>query len=116
MSESNRTVLAWLSAIGGAVALGVLLASAVWSPEAMAEGVPLRFVGLVPETCPGCPLCGMSRAFAWMTRGDPGEAVGLNPGVLFAYPLAVGLAVAGPAYSLRTLRERRLKCAKSPRS
>ena len=41
MSESNRTVLACLSLIGGVLALGVLLASAVWSPEAMAEGVPV---------------------------------------------------------------------------
>ena len=49
-------------------------------------------------------------------RLDPARAVGFNPGVLLLYPLFVGLAVAGPAFALRTLFTRSRPCAPPPRS
>ncbi|MCZ6462837.1 MAG: DUF2752 domain-containing protein [Proteobacteria bacterium] len=114
MREPVLNIAAWLGGILGLGALAVLVVSAVWSPEAMAGGEPLLLLGVTPEPCPGCPLCGMSRAFAAMTRWDVGAAVGFNPGVLLLYPLLGLVAVAGPALSLRRILRRRKPCT-SPR-
>jgi hypothetical protein len=56
--------------------------------------------GLGVDLCPlhaatglPCPGCGMSRAIAAVSQGDFSAALGLNPFVLFAWPLFLGLAL-----------------------
>jgi hypothetical protein len=56
--------------------------------------------GLGVDLCPlhhatglPCPGCGMTRALAAMSQGEPGLALGLNPFVLFVWPVVVGLAL-----------------------
>lgn len=116
LPRSTRLAFGWLAALVGAGALLALGLSLAWTPEAMATGEPLRMVGITPEPCPGCPLCGMSRAFASMSHLDPARAVAFNPGVVLLYPLFLALAVLGPALALRTLIPRSTPCASSPKS
>jgi hypothetical protein len=56
--------------------------------------------GLGVDLCPlhattglPCPGCGMSRAIAAVSQGDFSAALGLNPFVLFAWPLFFALAL-----------------------
>ncbi len=90
----------------GGLALLALLLSAVFAPEAMANGAPLRLVGVEPQLCPGCPLCGMSRAFSCVTHAQFARAFDFNRGVLLAYPMFAALAVLGPAVLVRDLLKR----------
>jgi hypothetical protein len=97
MNERNgRTARAWILGILGILAISALAISAAFTPEALAEGAPIRLVGLEPHHCPGCPLCGMSRAFSCVTHAHFSRAVEFNAGVLLAYPAAALLACIGP--------------------
>lgn len=106
-SETALRSRAWIVGILGASALLALVLSAAFGPEAMASGAPLRALGIEPQTCPGCPLCGMSRAFSCVTRGEFARAVDFNRGVALAYPAAFVLALCGPASLVRDLCNRR---------
>jgi hypothetical protein len=97
---------AWIVGMLGLGALGVLALSAVFDPEAMARGAPLGLVGLEPYHCPGCPLCGMSRAFSSLSHAQLSRAIDFHAGVVVAYPLAVGLGLFGPTVLLRHLFKR----------
>lgn len=107
MSESQvHRTRAWIVGILGGMALGVLVLSVVFAPEAMADGAPVRLLGFEPHTCPGCPLCGMSRAFSCISHAQFGRGVDFNSGVLLAYPAAVALAFLGPIIWVRELWKR----------
>lgn len=101
-----RRTRTWVVGILGGLAVLALVISAVFGPEAMAAGAPVRLIGLSPHHCPGCPLCGMSRAFSCVTHAQFARAFDFNPGVLFAYPLAAALAVLGPFVLVRELWKR----------
>jgi hypothetical protein len=104
MSDNTaRTSRAWIVGILGGFALLALLFSAAFGPEAMAGGAALQALGVEPRSCPGCPLCGMSRAFSCVTHGEFARALEFNRGVALAYPLAVALALCGPAFLVRDL-------------
>lgn len=94
---------AWIVGLLGAGALLALALSAVYAPEEMATGAPWRALGIEPRPCPGCPLCGMSRAFACVTHGELARAVEFHRGVIVAYPAAFVLALCGPATLVRDL-------------
>lgn len=107
MAQSDgRIARAWIVGILGGLAGLALILSAAFGPEAMAAGTPIRLLGLEPMPCVGCPLCGMSRAFACVSHAQFARGFDFNPGVLFAYPLAAGLAVLGPLVLLRELTRR----------
>ena len=103
--EARRT-RGWIVGILGVLAVSVLALSAVFSPEAMADGAPMRLLGLAPYHCPGCPLCGMSRAFSCASHAQFTRAIAFNSGVLLAYPAAAALAVLGPLVWVNDLWKR----------
>ena len=96
-------------------ALGVLAALAAlalaigfaFEPGELARGAPWRLLGLEAPTCPGCVLCGMSRAFAAAAHGRPAEALASNAGVVLLWPLAWILVLFGAQALARTLAPRR---------
>ena len=106
--SDRRAVLAWTLGILGILGIFLLALSLAFGPEAMAAGSPLRSIGIVPRACPGCPLCGMSRAFSAVSHLEIARAVAFNPGVLLVHPLAVSAAVAGPWLLARHLLTRRI--------
>ncbi|HIL37332.1 MAG TPA: DUF2752 domain-containing protein [Planctomycetes bacterium] len=62
----------------GLLALGLLICAAWFDPTQIAAGEHLSWTGLVTEKCPGCPLCGLSRGFAFALRGEFTIASKLN--------------------------------------
>ena len=105
VSERNRAVVLWTLGLLSLPAMAVLAISLGWAPEEMAQGGPLRLLGLALAPCPGCPLCGMSRAFCALSHLQPLDAMRFNPGVIAFYPLAWALACTGPALLvLRSIR------------
>ena len=101
--DLRRTRL-WTAGLLAALALCLLALSAALAPDALAAGAPESWLGLAPHSCPGCPLCGMSRAFSCATRADFARAWDLNHGVVIAYPLTLFFAVAGLVVVHRTLK------------
>lgn len=106
--DTVRGVLSWLALCLSPLAGACLVIAALYTPEAVAQGQHLADLGLPVRTCPGCALCGLSRAFAWSMRGELETALHLNPLVLVAFPLAWLTAVGGPlAVFARTRLHRR---------
>jgi uncharacterized protein DUF2752 len=105
--RSTRAARAWILGLLGLASALALTLSLVYAPEAMAAGAPARllepWVALQPHPCPGCPLCGMSRAFSAASHLELARAVHFNRGVLLAYPVALATAVAGPWILVRHL-------------
>jgi len=106
LDERNNALKIVLVAIAP-FAAACLWASSRWSVEAMSDGAPLRLVGLTPTECPGCLLCGMSRAFTAMSHGELARAIDFNPLVVLAYPTAWAL-VAAAAFVVAHFALRRL--------
>ncbi len=92
-AEAER-VVGWIAVALSPLAAACLAVAAAFSPQAIAAGEHLRLLGVVPAACPGCVLCGLSRAFAWAIRGEAARAFDMNPLVLVCFPLALALAVA----------------------
>lgn len=86
------------------LAWAALGASFVYSVEAMASGAPWRALGIEPYACPGCALCGMSRAFTSASHGEFSRALGFNPLVALLYPGFWALALSGPLAAVALLR------------
>ena len=103
MSPPTARAATWILLCAGTAALGVLCLSFLVSPEAIAQGEPFASLGLSRRPCPGCPLCGMSRAFASASRGEVARAVAFNPGVVALYPAFWLVALVGVALPLRSL-------------
>mgnify|MGYP000901107591 CR=1 FL=1 len=98
LSEPDRTVAAagrCLLMIGGLVAAGVLGLAAVLSPADLAAGEPYAWFGVAAPVCPGCWLCGASRAFSLLLRGQLAAAGAANAVAPVLFVLDVGLALAG---------------------
>lgn len=103
----RHNALAWALLVVGLG--GMLAVSFVVSPQDIDEGR----VWLTP-TCPTkrffgveCPTCGMTRAFASLSRGQWGDAMRYNRASPWVYGLMwMGMAW-GAANSLRSLREAR---------
>ena len=99
--------LGWtLVALAPCAALALVLGF-VYSPEALADGAPWSSFGLAFPQCPGCWLCGMSRAFAALGHGHLAQAVAHNPLVLAAWPLSWLVALGGAFVLARFLTARR---------
>lgn len=90
----NRAVLRITLTLLAVGALALLAVSFAYTPEQIAQGGPLAGLRLAP--CPGCVLCGMSRAFCAASHLRLDEAFQFNPLVALIYPLVWGLAVGGP--------------------
>ena len=71
-----------------------LLISFVFTPAAIAGGEHLSALGLSLAPCPGCGMCGMSRAFSSFSHGELARALELNPGVVVVWPLFLVLTLA----------------------
>ena len=100
---------AFAGALGilGLVALACLLVSFQWTPEAMAAGAPLQVLGVEAQSCSGCSLCGMSRAFSAASHLRIEEALDYNRAIVVAYPAAALVAVAGPIALAREVLARK---------
>lgn len=92
-------VLIALAPLAGAA----LAASFLWSVEAMGAGAPWRLLGVEPVPCPGCAVCGMSRAFTAASHGELARALEFNPLVALIYPAFWATALAGPLVAARRL-------------
>lgn len=102
--ERDRRVFLIVLVALAPLAAAALGASFFYSVEAMASGAPWRALGLEPYACPGCALCGMSRAFTSASHGEFGRAMGFNPLVALLYPGFWVLALSGPLAALALLR------------
>ena len=87
-----RAALRWTFASLAPIALLVLALSFAFEPEAIAAGAPWKLIGLQAPTCPGCWMCGMSRAFSAVSHGQVGAALESHPGVLVVWPLVWSVA------------------------
>jgi hypothetical protein len=92
------------------IALAALAVSFAWNVEAIADGAPWRLAGLTPRECPGCAVCGMSRAFTALSHGELARALAFNPGVALLYPSFWAVALAGPVLAVRSLLRRMTPC------
>jgi hypothetical protein len=101
--EHRGAAASWALGVVGVLTLAALAVSLAFPPDSVARGAPAKMLGLTPRTCPGCPLCGMSRAFSAVSHLQPALAFDFNRGVVLAYPLALVLAFGGPALLLRHL-------------
>lgn len=101
-----RLVLACLALVLGPLSWAALSASVVWDAEQVAAGAHLTRWGVPARTCPGCALCGLSRAVAHASHGELREALGENRLVVLAYPGLCLLALA-PLWAIRDLLRRR---------
>ena len=86
----------------GLLALGLLVCAAWFDPTQIAAGEHLSWTGLVIEKCPGCPLCGLSRGFAFAMRGKFTIASNLNLAFWPFFLSAIAGAMQVPL-ALRTL-------------
>gem|GEM_PF-2059013 len=89
----NAVVGLALCLTGGFTAASLVI-SFVFAPAAIARGEHLATLGLSPAPCPGCAMCGMSRAFASFSHGDFARAFELNPGVVVFWPLFLVMTLA----------------------
>lgn len=102
--ERDRRVFLIVLVALAPLAAAALGASFVYSVEAMASGAPWRALGIEPYACPGCALCGMSRAFTSASHGEFSRALGFNPLVALLYPGFWALALSGPLAAVALLR------------
>jgi hypothetical protein len=102
--RERHLIVALLCALFAIAALVVLLVSALWTPEQIAAGAHLKALNLPFEQCPGCPWCGMSRAFSAVSHLRFGEAFGHNPAVLIHYPMFAMVGLLGPLAASKNLR------------
>jgi len=93
----------------GLFALG---ASVLVDPEGIARQEHVAWLGVRFAPCPGCALCGMSRAFSALAHGELARAQGFNRGVVLAWPLTV-LAVAASLFGLLWLARHPLRRARA---
>ena len=85
----------WLLGILGAIAGVLLWLSFAYSPAEIAAGAIQDAVGLDRNDCPGCALCGLSRAFSFASRGEWRDAAELNRLFFPAYILTWLMALGG---------------------
>lgn len=104
LSQRDRRALQWIFVAIAPLAAAALWASFHYSVDAMAEGAPWRAVGLEPVPCPGCLLCGLSRAFTATSHGELARALAFNPLVAVLYPVFWATALAGPLLAFRLVR------------
>ena len=109
MSSATLRARVWLLGILGAIAGVVLWLSFVYSPAEIAAGAVQEAVGLEQKDCPGCALCGLSRAFSFASRGEWRDAGELNRLVFPAYGLTWLMALGGLGTIIRGLWPRRGK-------
>lgn len=91
-------------ALPGVLAGSVIVVSFIFTPEAIAQNDHLVWLGLAPDPCVGCGLCGMSRAFSAFSHGAISRAIAYHRGVVVAWPLAAILTPAAAFGVVRTLR------------
>ncbi len=102
-----QRALAALILVAMAGAAAILVTSAACTPADIAADVHARALGLPARPCPGCSLCGMSRAFSAITHLRLREAVSFHPGVLLCYPVPWLLLLLGPGIAFRAWRASR---------
>jgi hypothetical protein len=114
-----RSALCWTLGLLAPLAALALLLGFTLEPEALARGAPWHLLGLQAPACPGCALCGLSRAFAAIGHGRWQEALAFHPGVVLAWPGAWLVALGGPWLLARSLAPRtsslRRRTWRSPR-
>jgi hypothetical protein len=86
---------AWLLGILGAIAGVVLWLSFAFSPAEVSAGAIQGALGLERSDCPGCALCGLSRAFSLASHGEWRGAGELNKLFFLAYSFTWLMALSG---------------------
>jgi len=92
LREAER-VIGWLGVALSPIAAACLGAAAWFGPAAIGAGAHLQALGVTPRTCPGCALCGLSRAFAWAIEGEWSVALDQNPLVVVCFPVFVAFSL-----------------------
>lgn len=88
--------------VGGLLALLPLVCAAWFDPHQVAGGEHLSWIGVDPGTCPGCPLCGLSRGFSLALRGEFSAAGSLNLAFWPVFVATIACASQVP-FALRSL-------------
>ena len=96
MSGQRERTFCWIFAILGALSVGVLALSFLYTPSEVAAGAFQRALGIDAPSCPGCALCGLSRAFSLASHGEWRDAMGLNILFLPAYGGVWAMALGTP--------------------
>ena len=105
----TAVAMAPLAVLAG-LGLFALGASVLIDPQGIARQEHVAWLGVRFAPCPGCALCGMSRAFSALAHGDFALAREFNPGVVLAWPLTV-TAVALSLFGLARLARIPLRSA-----
>jgi hypothetical protein len=101
----RRAAMVLRALVYGALALPLALGGAAtlvcasYTPAQLGAGAHWARLGWSPAACPGCALCGMTRAFSAVLHGDVALALDYNPMVMVMFP-AVMIATAVAAWAL----------------
>jgi hypothetical protein len=95
MSAPREQVRWWLLAVVGVVAWGVLGVSFAFTSQEIAAGEIQQALGMEQEACPGCALCGLSRAFSAASHGSWQVAMDLSRLFFPAYGVTWLMAIGG---------------------
>ena len=96
MSDERERTLCWIFTILGVLSVCVLTLSFVYSTSEVAGGAIQATKGIAAPDCPGCALCGLSRAFSLASHGQWRDAMDLNILFLPAYGGVWAMALGAP--------------------
>ena len=96
MSDTNQRTIGWVFTILGGLSIAVLAISFLFSPAEVAAGTIQASLGIEVASCPGCALCGLSRAFSLASHGEWRDSMELNILFLPTYGACWALALATP--------------------
>ena len=94
--------LAWLTLCLSPAAVFILGISFAFDPIEVAKGEHLTWLNVSLQQCPGCGLCGLSRAFSLASHGFFVEALRLNWLVGAFYPIAWITVISSPLFFWRS--------------
>jgi hypothetical protein len=100
ISLGHRTLF-WVCLCLSPLAILILWGSFAFDPSDIANGDHMRWLGLAMQSCSGCGLCGLSRAFSMMSHCQWTDAIELNPLVLLFWPIGWFTILVGPFYVWR---------------
>ena len=107
MSDERERTLCWIFTILGVLSVCVLTFSFVYSPSEVAAGAIQAAMGIEAPDCPGCALCGLTRAFPLASHGQWRDAMDLNILFLPAYGGVWAMALGAPFTAGRLIQARK---------
>ncbi len=107
MNGERERTLCWIFTILGVLSVCVLALSFLYTPSEVATGAIQSALGVDAPSCPGCALCGLTRAFSLASPGEWRDAMGLNILFLPAYGGVWALALGLPFATGRLFQSRK---------